>query len=153
MLYEKGIKYWDIGQRVKKFEKFESVKYLYNWQNKQKMKITINKHPDLDFFIGRFDEHQVPTKQDKFKPMTGYEFVITESDGTQSKIHDHDIYIRKKSENNLKKFEDEFIKLVKENMKEEHPYKKSEKLEVIISVSIDEKRLETVDVDNLARQF
>lgn len=115
------------------------------------MKVAVKKHPDLDFFIGRLGGLEVPTKQDKFKPMIGYEFVITEEDGTQRKMNDHDFYIKKKSENNLKKFEDEFIQLINENIKEEHPYKKPEKLEVIISVSMDEKRLENVDVDNLSK--
>lgn len=115
------------------------------------MKVTINKDPDLDFFIGRLGGFEIPTKQDKFKPMLGYEFFTTEKDGVKEKVTDLDFYTKKKSENTLKKFEEDFTQLIKENLKEEHPYKKPEKLEVIISVSMDEKRLESVDIDNLAK--
>jgi Holliday junction resolvase RusA-like endonuclease len=115
------------------------------------MKVALKKNPDLDFFIGFLGGAEIPTKQDWYEPMTGYKFTVVEQDGTETEMDEYDFYIKKKSGNNLKKFNDTFKEQIRENLKTEHPYKKPEKLEVIISVSMDEERLGKVDVDNLAK--
>ncbi|MCB0517390.1 MAG: RusA family crossover junction endodeoxyribonuclease [Lewinellaceae bacterium] len=115
------------------------------------MKVVLKSDPDLDFFIGFLGGEEIPTKQDWFVQMVGYKFTKVEEDGTETEMDDFDFYFKRKTGNNLKKFSDTFKAQIQENLKTGHPYKKPEKLEVIISVSMDEERLENVDVDNLAK--
>ena len=115
------------------------------------MKIAVKKNPDLDFFIAFIGGNEIPTKQDKFKPMLDRELIEVDENGVETSLKDYDLYIKKKSENKLKEFEDKFKKQIISNLKVEHPYKKPEQLEVIISVSMEKKRLDNVDIDNLSK--
>lgn len=114
------------------------------------MKAILKKVPDLDFFIGFLGGSEVPTKQDKFKPLIGGHKLILET-GNEVLLTDFDVYIKKASKNSLKEFEDKFTQQIKENLSEEHPYSIDTKLEIIISVSMDEKRITDVDIDNLSK--
>ena len=114
------------------------------------MKIAITKDPDIDFFIGFIGGDIVPTKQDKFEPVKCKAYEIDKK-GVRTLITDYDFYKKKKSVNKLKEFEEKFRKQISDNLKPEHPYKKPEQLEVLISVSMDVRRLGYVDVDNLSK--
>ena len=114
------------------------------------MKAILKKNPELDFFIGLIGGLKIPTKQDKFKPINGVQKLLLET-GEEIPITDMDLYQKKKSENLLKAFEEEFIKHIKDNLTEEHPYNIDIKLEIVISISMDEKRLKEVDIDNLSK--
>lgn len=115
------------------------------------MKATLKKHPELDFFIGFMGGEEIPTKQDKFKPLNGYQLII-EEDGKKINLSDeHDLYLKKKGKQNIQEFEEKFRILIKENLTEEHPYDIDTKLEVIVSVSMDAKRIKEVDIDNLIK--
>lgn len=107
----------------------------------------LNKHPQLDFFIGFFGGPEIPTKQDKFKPLNGY-VVAIEEDGISQEF---EAYIKKKDPDNLKAFEAKLQDLIKTELKEEQPYPKNVKLEVIVLVAMGEKRIKVVDVDNLVK--
>ncbi|MCA0235861.1 MAG: RusA family crossover junction endodeoxyribonuclease [Bacteroidetes bacterium] len=114
------------------------------------MKVTVNKDPDLDFFIGYFGGDKIPTKQDWFDRMEGYELIQVE-DGVETKLDDYDLYIKQKDKDVVQIFKKHLHDLVTKYLKPEHPYKKPEPLEVIIDVSMDEKRLQEVDIDNLTK--
>jgi len=116
------------------------------------MKAILKPHPDLDFFIGFFGGREIPTKQDKFKPLVGYEVTLVD-DGQKTKMDEYDIYIKKRSKNNVRDFEKDLRKQIRGNLKEEHPYKRDIQLEMIISISMDKKRLKEVDVDNLTKSI
>lgn len=116
------------------------------------MKAILKKHPELDFFIGYTGGSEIPTKQDKFKPLEGYQVLLDVPVGEPKDLsEEYELYIKKKGKTNHQKFEEEFKKYIKENLTEEHPYPKDIKLEVVVSVSMEEKRLNTVDIDNLIK--
>ncbi len=93
----------------------------------------------------------VPTKQDKFKPVTGYELVMEEEDGKVSKVTDEELYLKKKGPDSTKDFGEELKQLIRGSMSSEHPYASDIPVEVLISVDMNAKRFNEVDVDNLAK--
>lgn len=116
------------------------------------MKAILKKHPELDFFIGFMGGPEIPTKQDKFKPLKGYQVLLEEHEGEQKDLsQEFELYIKKKGKSSIQEFEDKFKEQIKENLTEDHPYKKNIKLEVIVSVSMQENRLNNVDIDNLVK--
>ncbi len=40
------------------------------------MQAVIRKHPELDFFVGFMGGSEIPTKQDKFKPLNGFQVIL-----------------------------------------------------------------------------
>ncbi len=115
------------------------------------MKAVIRKNPGLNFFVGFIGGPEIPTKQDKFKPLKGFR-VILEDEGKRTDLsQEYDIYIKKKGKANIQEFVQKFSQQIKDNLSDEHPYSRDTKLEVIVSVSMDEKRLKEVDIDNLVK--
>jgi Holliday junction resolvase RusA-like endonuclease len=116
------------------------------------MKAILKKHPDLDFFYAFVGGEQIPTKQDKFKPIKDKEIYI-KADDEYKKLEDEDLYLKKDSENSLKvfetKLEEEIFEIVLED--DNFPIKKPQKVEVILHITMDEKRLKSVDIDNLTK--
>lgn len=116
------------------------------------MKLILRQHPDLDFFVGFLSGEEVPTKQDKFIPLKDYRAILQVSETETEDLSDKwDLYIKKKDNNAFKKFEESFKELIKSQLKDEHPYPKEIKLEVIIGVSMLQSRLNSVDIDNLIK--
>jgi Holliday junction resolvase RusA-like endonuclease len=113
-------------------------------------KAILRKHPDLDFFIGQLGGPEIPTKQDKFKPLEDYEIVIEEN-GERKVITDHKLYMKKDGKDSLKEFSEHFRETLKGSLTEEHPYKREVPLELVISVSMNERRAREVDIDNLVK--
>src|SRR5690606_36444241 len=64
---------------------------------------------------------------------------------------EYELYIKKKGKSNIQEFEEKFKNQIKEYLTEEHPYKTHIELEVIVSVSMQENRLNIVDIDNLVK--
>lgn len=60
------------------------------------MKVELKKHPDLDFFVGFIGGSEIPTKQDKFKPLQGYEIQLVEDDETEKRLDEYDLYKEKR---------------------------------------------------------
>lgn len=104
------------------------------------------------FFIGFIGGPDIPTKQDKFKPLQGYQVLLEENEGEIKDLsEDYELYIKKKGKPSHIEFEEKFKAQIKENLTIEQPYPQDVKLEVIVSVSMKEKRLKSVDVDNLIK--
>ncbi len=109
-------------------------------------------NPDFDFicgYIGGFDD--IPTKQDKFKPIHTKEIFYIDENGSEQKLEGEFYASNNKAKENLKKFEEKFVDAINGMLTENHPYKNPSQLEVIMKISMTEKRLRNVDVDNIAK--
>lgn len=116
------------------------------------MKAILKKHSELDFFFALFGGEEIPTKQDKFKPVKDKE-VYVKSDSEFIKVEDEDLYLKKKGKDHHKKFEENLqhgiLKQIEGNSR--YPITRPQKVEVILHISMTEKRLELVDIDNLTK--
>ena len=108
--------------------------------------------PDFDFicgYIGGFED--IPTQQDKFKPITDKTLYYKDENGIERKL-EAEVYIsNRKAKESLKKFEVKFVDCINLRLTEHHPYKDPTQLEVVMNIKMSEKRLQSVDVDNLAK--
>ncbi|RBN49110.1 hypothetical protein DR980_15185 [Flavobacterium psychrolimnae] len=93
-----------------------------------------------------FGGQAIPTKQDKFKPIKIYEIQKNE----EEKVLDN-FYVKKPITDSVLKFNNLIKDTAKEKFREGKIIKKPHEVEVIISISITEKRYKEVDVDNLAK--
>ncbi len=87
------------------------------------MKVKQVYNPDFDFiygYIGRFDD--IPTKQDKFKPIKNKTLYFKDENGTENKLEGKFYVSNSKAKENLKKFEVKFINCVNAMLTENHPY-------------------------------
>jgi Holliday junction resolvase RusA-like endonuclease len=114
-------------------------------------KVILKKNDDIDFFIGMIGDLEVPTKQDKFKPIDEFKIII---DGEEyfGENPFKGLYEKKDNKVSQKVYEEKFKAIIKSKLTREYPYKKEKKLEVIVNVLVkDKKRIESVDVDNLLK--
>lgn len=111
---------------------------------------TLSKNPNLDWAIAIWGGPVIPTKQDKFKPLIGYQGVHREN-GIETIFEE--LYIKKPNKESLQKFEEKLRDYIKENLLPEHPYKIPSEVEVILSFDISAKRFFEVDVDNLSKNI
>lgn len=113
----------------------------------QYLKLVTNKEFDVvGGFIGGFED--IPTKQDKFKPVMDVEVIARKNDGTEDKLEN--VYLMNhKVKQSIKDFEAKFLDIIKGVKTDEHPYKKDIPLEVIMNVKMSAKRYNNVDVDNI----
>jgi len=123
-------------------------------KNKKPSKGKIEKHPEIDFFSGRLGGYEILTKQDKFKPLINKEY-YEKIDDKYIKIDTSNLYQKKEANQSHKEFENELRTMFLEQVKEEkeYPIKKPQKVEVIIAVNMNEKRLEEVDIDNITKSI
>ena len=111
--------------------------------NKEKLKempskkVVIRKHPKLDWAIALMGGQQVPTKQDKFKPLIGYQGVINE-DGVETILGE--LYIKHPDKKAIQDFEIKLREFIKENLSTVHPYKMPIEVEVILSFTVKKSR-------------
>ncbi len=110
--------------------------------------VTIKPHPELDWAIAKWGGVQIPTKQDKFKPLIGFQGIIQEGD---EEIILNDLYVKNPDAKSIDSFISELRELIKENMTSNLPYKHPNKIEVILSFDIQKKRFFEVDIDNLSK--
>ncbi|WP_375416171.1 RusA family crossover junction endodeoxyribonuclease [uncultured Hymenobacter sp.] len=116
------------------------------------MKAILNKHPELDFFIYTLGGPEIPTKQDKFKLLKGYQAILEEGEQLTNLSEDFDLYIKQKGQSgSQQKFEEHFKETIKNMLTSEHPYSIDIKLEVVVAISMKERRLKEVDIDNLIK--
>ena len=116
------------------------------------MKVKQVYNPDFDFicgYTGGFDD--VPTKQDKFKPIADKTLYCKNENGDEVELEGEFYVLNNKAKESLKKFENKFMPCIDIMLTEVHPYKKPIQLEAVIRVSMSEKRLKNVDIDNLAK--
>lgn len=110
----------------------------------KKYNVTIN--PKVDFLIGLFGGSPIPTKQDAYQPI---DLKQINSDGTEEILKD--FYIRKPNNTAIQDFRARIQAEAKKQFLSKTIIKKPAVVEVIISVSVSEKRFKLVDVDNLAK--
>jgi len=118
------------------------------------MKAILKKHPELDFFYGFLGGKEITKKQDKFKQIFGKELYVKVGSEFK-KVEDENLYLKKESEAGHKKFEEELKINILEIVKGDSnfPIKNPQKVEAILRISMDEKRLNLVDVDNLTKSI
>ncbi|MBB5645913.1 RusA family crossover junction endodeoxyribonuclease [Pedobacter cryoconitis] len=108
--------------------------------------VTLKKVPNLDWAVALWGGKPVPTKQEKYKPLVGYQGIM--QDGETEKIFD-DLYIRNPDKDIVQEFEKKLGNFLRENITDEMPYKMP--VEVILAFTINKKRFFDVDVDNLCK--
>lgn len=107
--------------------------------------VTFYQNPKIDFLFGLFGA-VTPTKQDKFKPVEVHG--VDENGETQIL---NDFYRKKPGNDSLIKFQKLIQQVAKDAISQERIIRKPNKVEVILSISVTEKRYYEVDVDNLAK--
>ena len=116
------------------------------------MKVKLVYNPEFDYvcgYVGGFDD--IPTKQDKFKPIQPKKIYFEDADGEAHSLEGEFYISNNKAKENQKKFEEKFVEVIKLNLTEHHPYKNPIQLEVIMKINMSEKRIKFVDVDNIAK--
>ena len=104
-------------------------------------------NPKIDFFIPAYlGEIPVPTKQDSFK---GVDMIETKETGEEEILKI--FYIKNPESNLIITFNQHIQEVAKKLFSESNMIKKPHEVEVILSISVTEKRYKTVDVDNLAK--
>lgn len=116
------------------------------------MKVKVYPNPIFDFaigYMGGFDD--VPTKQDKFKPIKYKNIQFEDANGMMVNMEDELYVMNIEKKENQKRFESLLMDQIKENIKSHHPYKKPDKIEVVVGINMTNKRLKEVDIDNLVK--
>ncbi len=108
--------------------------------------ITYYQNPKIEILFGFFGGKPIPTKQDKFKPLKAYE---TDEDGNEIEIKY--LYERKEDKNSIQDMKDWVKESATKAFQKKGIIKKPAEVEVIMSISLSEKRFKEVDVDNLAK--
>lgn len=116
------------------------------------MKVKQILNPYFDFlcgYVGGFTD--IPTKQDKFKPVPNKTLYFKDEQGCEQKQVGEFYVLNNKAKENLKKFEAKFIDCINLVLTDKQPYNIPIQLEVIMNIKMSEKRISSVDVDNLAK--
>ena len=116
------------------------------------MKVKVFPNPEFDFamgYMGGFED--VPTKQDKFKPVNFSNLECDDEKGGRTKVIESLYVVNEKKRESQSKFEEMLKSQIKENLKDHHPYKWPQQLEVVIGVNTSTKRFKEVDIDNLVK--
>lgn len=113
-------------------------------QNEESFEIEVN--PKIDVLFGLYDCPPIPTKQDAYRPLDAFQ---QNEDGTEKLLND--IYAKNPETNAIKEFHNLLEEVAKKNFPEGSIIKKPANVEVVISISVTEKRFKSVDVDNLAK--
>jgi Holliday junction resolvase RusA-like endonuclease len=103
-------------------------------------------NPKIDFLFGYFGGDPVPTKQDKFKPVS---MAQINEDGTEEIFNN--FYVRQPDQAAIQKFNNYIQGLAKNTFNGSNKIMRPNEVEVVLSFSITEKRYRTVDIDNLAK--
>lgn len=106
----------------------------------------LEKNPKIDVLFGIYDLPPVPTKQDAFKPLDAWKVNEDETEETLKNF-----YLKKPDNNAIKEFHTLLGNIARQNFPEGKIIRKPSNVEVIISISVEEKRFKLVDVDNLAK--
>lgn len=115
-------------------------------ENKEKTYETFRQNPNIDFLFGYFGDMQVPTKQDKYKQQ---DVIQIDHEGTETIFKN--FYQRKPDTISVQKFKDYIEQITKNKFTNGGKIKMPDKVQVSLSISVNEKRFFDVDVDNLAK--
>ena len=108
--------------------------------------VTYYQNPKTDFLFGFFGGTPIPTKQDKFKRIN-----VTDvgDNGTEKLLND--FYVKRPDEAAIQEFNTYIQELAKEVFKDGKMIRRPAEIEVVLAISVTEKRYKTVDIDNLAK--
>ena len=108
--------------------------------------IKFYQNPKIDFLFGLYGGKPIPTKQDKFAPI---EVTQMNEDGIEEKLDN--FYVKKPNIDSVIEFNKSIQDAANEIFNKENIIRKPNEVEVIISISVTEKRFKEVDVDNLSK--
>lgn len=108
--------------------------------------VTYYQNPKTDYLFGFFGGSPIPTKQDKFKQLS---IIQVDDDGTRKLLNN--IYTKKPNEFAIQEFNAYIQGLAKEVFKNGEIICRPAEIEVVLAISVTEKRYKTVDLDNLAK--
>lgn len=108
--------------------------------------VTFYQNPKVDHLFGFFKGEPIPTKQDKFKPI---DVIRVGEDGKEEVLKN--FYIKNPDSESVSRFHALIQELAKGEFTEGKKIIKPFEVEVILSISVTEKRFREVDVDNLAK--
>lgn len=103
-------------------------------------------NPKIDFLFGLYGGKPIPTKQDKFAPI---EVIQINEDGVEEKLNN--FYVKKPDIDSVIEFNKSIKDVANKIFNNENIIRKPNEIEVVISISVTEKRFKEVDVDNLSK--
>lgn len=103
-------------------------------------------NPRLDYLFGMISGTPIPTKQDKFKPI---ELVEVDDVGNETILND--FYRKKPGPDALVEFQRLIHEQAQQALGSERIIMMPQTVEVVLAISVTEKRFKEVDVDNLAK--
>jgi Holliday junction resolvase RusA-like endonuclease len=108
--------------------------------------ITFYQNPKIDTLFGFFGGDPIPTKQDKFKPIT---ISQVNEDGTEEILKN--FYVKKPDAAAISEFNHYIQNIAKKQFTSNQKILRPNDVEVILSIAVTESRYKTVDIDNLAK--
>ena len=107
---------------------------------------TFIQNPKIDYLFGMYGGKPIPTKQDKFSPAN-----VTQlnEDGTEEAIRN--FYTKNPDSPSVIEFTSQLREIAYNIFKDGKRIEKPNLIEVIISISVTEKRFKEVDIDNLSK--
>ncbi|HET6246050.1 MAG: RusA family crossover junction endodeoxyribonuclease [Bacteroidetes bacterium] len=112
-------------------------------------KVIIKRNPDFEWCMVELGQLIVPTKQEKYKPLIGYEGIMKDTDNIDVILKE--LYVRNPDKEIVKRFEEKFRQSISKDLEKKFPIKKPETVEIILNIYVEKKRYFDVDVDNLAK--
>ena len=103
-------------------------------------------NPKIDFLFGLYGGKPIPTKQDKFAPI---EVTQINKEGVEEKLNN--FYVKKPDIDSVIEFNKSIQDVAGKIFNSENIIRKPNEVEVIITISVTEKRFKEVDVDNLSK--
>ena len=108
--------------------------------------ITFYKNPKIEILFGFYGGKPIPTKQDKFKPIQA---IAVDEEGNEIEVKN--LYERKEDKNSIQEMKELVSENAKKAFEKKGIIKRPAELEVVLSISLTERRFKEVDVDNLAK--
>ena len=109
-------------------------------------KMRIYSNPKLDFLFGLYGGEAIPPKHNQFKPIDVFEI---DENGKEKILKD--FYLRKPGKNAVREFQELIKQTAEKIFNETNRIKRPNQVEVVLSISLLEKKFREVDVDNLAK--
>ena len=110
--------------------------------------VIVYQNPKVDFLFGSFGGIQIPTKQDKFKPI---EVTGLSPEGIEVILNN--CYMKNPESQSILDFNKFIQDLARKSIPEENKIMKPNLIEIILSISMTKNRFNEVDVDNLAKSI
>ena len=107
---------------------------------------TYYQNPKVDYLFGYLGGKPIPSHQDKYKPI---ELIGVTEDG-EEEILDN-VYIKNPAKNAVSEFQEKIRQDAEKIFGENGRIDTPTEIEVILSISVTERRFKEVDVDNLAK--